>query len=54
MNQIKICASIASARCDKEGAWKIVLDVPSSDAVKVAQLTALVETELVVTFSAAG
>jgi hypothetical protein len=50
IDPIEIMGVISAARCDKEGAWKLTLDIPMSEGVNVAKLTALTETVFKVRF----
>ena len=51
---LRIKAILHSARCDKDGAWKLTLEVPSMESPKVAILTQMVETVFDVEFRSDG
>lgn len=46
----ELIASIYAARVDREGAWKLTLDIPASEGPKVAALALHVETVFRVMF----
>ena len=44
--EMEIEATLYSARVDKEGAWKVTFDVPLSEGINVAKLSAFTENNL--------
>ena len=44
--EMELEATLYSARVDKEGAWKVTFDVPLSEGVNVAKLSAFTESNL--------
>lgn len=48
---VEVSAIIVSARTDRDGEWKLTLEVPASDALKAAALATQKETVFKVRFT---